>query len=334
MVTHLLMLPIEVWLRRRRKLCDAGGEAMKLRAGVVAVLTALTGVVGIAAPVQAEDLAVAISSPINGSTGPTDITVSGTSNADESAYRLVLVVNDEDRYATLQEDGSWQLENQQFNEGWNTLCAQVRSLDLIVTYASYCSAYRVLPGDLEFLITAPTERAVVAPTVTIEGYVNYESTIRVFVDGSGPTLLEGVTGSFVYDGGFIVDGPYTVTMLARDIYGRTATATVSFTVDATPPLTPNVTSPSPKKVIRTKEFTVSGTGEPLTYIEIRSQSGELTGRSSVMADGTWSYTFTENELGPYYTDVRTPFTFQVAAFDQFGNLSPTRSYSFPLRIAP
>ena len=46
---------------------------------------------------------------------------------------------------------------QHFDYGWNTLCAQIRNLDLNITYASYCSAYRVLPSDLELLITSPTE---------------------------------------------------------------------------------------------------------------------------------------------------------------------------------
>ena len=65
------------------------------------------------------------------------------------------------------------------------------------------------------------------------------------MNGSGPTLLEGVTGRFVYPGGYIPDGTYTTIIQATDIYGRTATASVTFTVDGTPPPRPTATSPSP-----------------------------------------------------------------------------------------
>ena len=307
---------------------------MRLRTGTIVLMSALISSLIGATPARAQDLSVTITSPANGSTGPSDISVTGTSNADPSAYRLVLVVNGEDRYGTLQDDGTWEMVYQQFDYGWNILCAQIRNLDLNVTYASYCSAYRVLPSDLELVITSPNDGAVVGPTVTIEGYVNYESTIKVYVDGSGPTLLQGVTGSFVYDGGYIADGTYTTTFEATDIYGRTATASVTFTVDATPPPTPAVTAPSPKRLITTREFTVTGTGEPSTHVEIRSVSGEVTGTTDVGADGTWVYTFTAHELAPYYTGRRTSFTFAVAGYDDVGNYSAASSYTYTLKIAP
>ena len=307
---------------------------MRLRIGTVVLMSALISAAAGVTPAQAEDLSVMITSPANGSTGPSDISITGTSNADPSAYRLVLVVNGEDRYGTLQADGTWEMVFQQFDYGWNTLCAQIRNLDLNVTYASYCSAYRVLPSDLELLITSPSDGATVSPTVTIDGYVNYESTIKVYVNGSGPTVLQGVTGNFIYDGGYTVDGTYTTTFEAADIYGRTATASVTFTVDATPPPTPTVTSPSPKRVITTKEFTATGTGEPLTHVEIRSASGEVTGTTDVSADGSWAYTFTAHELGAYYTGRRTSFTFAVAGYDDVSNYSDARSSTYTLKIAP
>jgi Bacterial Ig domain len=316
--------------------CDygMGGAAMRLRIGIVVLVSVLVYAVAGTTPAQAEDLTVTITSPANGSTGPSDISVTGTSNADPAAYRLVLVVNGEDRYGTLQLDGTFEMAYQQFDYGWNTLCAQIRNLDLNVTYASYCSAYRVLPSDLQLFITSPSDGVTVDPTVTISGYVNYESTIKVYVDGSGPTVLQGVTGSFVYDGGYIVDGTYTTTFEAMDIYGRTATASVTFTVDGTPPRTPTVTSPSPKRVITTKEFTVTGAGEPLTHVEIRNASGEVTGTTDVADDGTWAYTFTAHELGSYYTGRRTSFTFAVAGYDNAVNYSAVGSYTYTLKIAP
>jgi large repetitive protein len=306
---------------------------MRLRSGIVVLVSALVSALALATPAHAEELWVTITSPANGSTGPSDISVTGTSNADPSTYRLVLVVNGEDRYGTLQEDGTFEMVYQQFDYGWNTLCAQIRNLDLNITYASYCSAYRVLPSDLELLITSPSDGATVGPTVTIDGYVNHESTIKVFVNGSGPTILQGVTGNFVYDGGYIADGTYTTIFEATDIYGRTATASVTFTVDATPPPAPTVNSPAPKRTITTKEFTITGTGEPLTHVEIRSTSGEVTGITDVQADGTWAYTFTAHELAPYYTGRRTPFTFAVAGYDDLGNYSLPRSYTYTLKIA-
>lgn len=308
---------------------------MRLRTLLVVLVSTLVGVLAGAPPARAADLSVTITSPANGSTGPSEISVTGTSNADPWSYRLVLVVNGEDRYGTLRADGTWEMEYQQFNLGWNTLCAQIRNLDLNVTYAGYCSAYRVLPpDDLQLSIIWPYDGATVNPTVKIEGYVTYESNIRVYVDGSGPTLMQGVQGYFIYDGGYIADGTYTTVFEATDLYGRTATASVTFTVDATAPPTPVVTSPSPKRLITTKQFTVSGTGEPLTHVEIRSATGDLTGRTDIGADGTWSYTFTSHELSGYYTGQRTSFTFQVVGHDDAGNYSDPGVYTYTLRIAP
>ncbi|GAA4579402.1 hypothetical protein GCM10023176_57020 [Micromonospora coerulea] len=47
-----------------------------------------------------------ITSPANGSSRPSDISVTGTSNADPSACRLILVVNGEDRSGTLRGPGA------------------------------------------------------------------------------------------------------------------------------------------------------------------------------------------------------------------------------------
>jgi hypothetical protein len=307
---------------------------MRLRIGIIVLVSALISALAGATSVRAEDLFVTITSPANGSTGPSDISVTGTSNADPSAYRLVLVVNGEDRYGTLRTDGNWEMVYQKFDYGWNTLCAQIRNLDLNVTYASYCSAYRVLPSDLELVIISPSDGATVGPTDGVQGYVNYESTIKVWVDGSGPTIMEGVSGYFVYPGGYILDGTYTSIFEATDIYGRTATASVTFTVDGTPPPTPVVTSPSPKRVITTKQFTVTGTGEPLTHVALLTAAGDMTGSTDIGADGTWAYTFTDWELAPYYTGRRTSFTFGVAGYDDVANYSATGSYTYTLKIAP
>ncbi|WP_406038685.1 hypothetical protein OG799_26450 [Micromonospora sp. NBC_00898] len=68
---------------------------MRLRIGIAVLLSTLVGALVGPAPAQAEDLSVTITSPANGSTGPSDISVTGISNADPSAYRLILVVNGE-----------------------------------------------------------------------------------------------------------------------------------------------------------------------------------------------------------------------------------------------
>jgi hypothetical protein len=306
---------------------------MRLRIGIAILLSTLAGALVGAAPAQAEDLSVTITSPANGSTGPSDISVTGTSNADPMAYSLVLVVNGEVRQGTLQADGTWEMAHQQFDYGWNTLCAQIRDPYLTITYASYCSAYRVLPPPLELNITWPYDGAIVDPTVQITGYVSLESNIKVWVNGSGPSLLSGVSGSFVYPGGYIVDGTYTTVFEATDLYGRTATASVTFTVDGTAPQTPVVTSPSTKKVITTKTFTISGTGEPLTEVWIQPDSGQAA-TESIAADGTWTHTFGTYDLESYYTGRRTPFTFTVAGYDTAGNFSPTATYTYTLKIAP
>jgi len=307
---------------------------MKLRVVVMFLLSALAIALLGSAPAEAAEPVVTITSPANGSTGPSDISVTGTSDADPQAYRLVLVVNGEDRYGTLRADGTWEMQYQQFDDGWNTLCAQIRDLSLTITYSSYCTAYRVLPDPLQLSILSPVDGATVQPGVVIQGYVNVASTIKVYVDGSGPTVLSGVQGAFDYDGGYLADGTYTTRFDATDTYGRTASATVTFTVDGTAPAVPTVTAPSTKKVVTTKQLTVSGTADPGSQVEIRLENGELAGYVDVAADGTWSYTFTDRELGGYYTGRRSTFTFSVAAIDDVGNTSAARSYSYTLKIAP
>jgi len=61
---------------------------MRLRIGIVVLVSVLVYTVAGTTPAQAEDLTVTITSPANGSTGPRDISVTGTSNADPTAYRL------------------------------------------------------------------------------------------------------------------------------------------------------------------------------------------------------------------------------------------------------
>jgi hypothetical protein len=60
----------------------------------------------------------------------------------------------------------------------------------------------------------------------------------------------------------------------------------------------------------------------------------VTGRTDIGADGTWSYTFTDRELSPYYSGRRTSFTFQIAGYDNVGNYSAARSYTYTVKIAP
>ncbi len=303
---------------------------------IVAVLMSslLASLGGVQAAQAAEDVSVAIASPANGSTGPNDISVTGTASADPAEHRLVLVVNGEDRHGTLRADGTWEMQYQSFDFGWNTLCAQIRDLELRVTFASYCSSYRVLPEDLQLLITSPSDGQAVPAGTVMEGYVNLESTLRVWVDGSGPTRLDGVNGPFTYDGGFFVDGTYTVVIEASDRYGRTATAQTTFTVDATAPDVPTVTAPSSKKTVTTREFTVQGRGTPLTHVAVLDESGAPTGSTDVQVDGTWAYTFTSHELAPYYTGRRTAFTFGVQGFDDVGNQSMTGWHTYTVKIAP
>jgi hypothetical protein len=305
---------------------------MRLRIGIVVLLSALVSALPGAAPAQAADLSVTITSPANGSTGPSDISVTGTSNADPSAYRLVLEVNGEDRYGTLRADGSWEMVYQQFDYGWSTLCAQIRNLDLNVTYASYCSAYRVLPPPLELYIISPYDGALVDPTVTISGYVNY-------------VQHQGLCGRKRADSAERRHGRLRLRRrlhrrrhVQHDLRSdghlrRTATASVTFTVDGTPPSTPVVTSPSPKKIITTKSFTIAGTGEPLTHVRIQPESGQAA-TTDIGVDGTWAHTFGPYELESYYTGRRTPFTFTVAGYDNAGNFSPEASYTYTLKIAP
>jgi RHS repeat-associated protein len=132
------------------------------------------------------------------------------------------------------------------------------------------------------LITAPTDGAAVSdPThVTVVGTAFDDQTIvSVKVNGVTTAVAEDGSWSTVVDLGAAI--PATITAVATDSAGVTATASVS--VQTAMPPTVTLTSPAPGSLVDTRMMTVSGTCGTATTVTINGTSTPCTGGTYSLA---------------------------------------------------
>ncbi|WXG41878.1 MAG: Ig-like domain-containing protein [Candidatus Freyarchaeum deiterrae] len=177
------------------------------------------------------------------------------------------------------------------------------------------------------------------PTVTITSPSNGTlfNTSSVMVNWTGSDANSGIAyfevrideGSWTnvsaspsYTFTSVTNGTHTVDVVAFDLAGNNATASVSFNVDTIPP-TVTITSPTMGVLLNTSSVTVNWTGSDdtgISYYEVRNDS------SSWINMGTsTSYTFTSLSDGSH--------TVYVMAFDLAGN-NATTSVSFTVDTTP
>jgi hypothetical protein len=130
--------------------------------------------------------------------------------------------------------------------------------------------------------------------------------------------LDGVafascTSPKTYSG--LAEGPHAFDVRATDQAGNTdpTPAIRSWSVDVTAPATPTITSPPDGSTFGTGSFTVAGSAEPNSVVEIFDG---LTSKGTVSAtgSGTWSKPFTGVADGSH--------TYTATASDTAGNTSP------------
>ncbi|WP_028062906.1 Ig-like domain-containing protein [Solirubrobacter soli] len=161
-------------------------------------------------------------------------------------------------------------------------------------------------------IVSPSEGAQLNQTsVTISGTTEAPA-VKVF-DGAtelGDAVVQGNTWSF--DATSLAQGPHTVTAVARDAAGNTATsADRHFSVDTGPPAKPTIDVPV-ADFVNSGLITLGGSTEPGTTVTVSEGNTEF--QPVTAMGGTWAFTPPELSEGAH--------TFTAVAKDAAGNTSP------------
>jgi hypothetical protein len=174
-------------------------------------------------------------------------------------------------------------------------------------------------------VSSPAPGSVTSdPTPAVTGTAEPNTTVTVVIDGSVVgTTTAAADGSWTFTPPTALpDGLHTVGATATDRAGNVSvpSATVSFTVDTTPPAAPVITGPADGSTVGDNTPTVTGTAEPGAAIV-------------VVLDGT-TYTVTADATtGVWSIQVTTPladgpYTVTATATDIAGNISPVASSGF------
>jgi hypothetical protein len=136
------------------------------------------------------------------------------------------------------------------------------------------------------------------------------ATFECSLDGAA---FSSCTSPKTYTG--LAEGPHAFHVRATDQAGNTdpTPAIRSWTVDVTAPAAPAITSPPDGSTFNTGSFTVSGTAEPNSVVEI-FDGVTSKGTVSATGSGSWSKPFTGVADGSH--------TYTATATDTAGNTSP------------
>ncbi|ADO68124.1 adventurous gliding motility protein AgmC [Stigmatella aurantiaca] len=179
-------------------------------------------------------------------------------------------------------------------------------------------------------ITPPAAPVVTTPangsttndnTPTYSGTAEPGSAVNIIVDGTSVgTATANASGNWSFTPTTpLADGPHTVRATATDVAGNTSpsSSTNNFTVDATAPVAPVVTTPANGSITNDNTPTYSGTAEPGSTVNI-IVDGTSVGTATANASGNWSFT-------PTTPLADGPHTVRATATDAAGNTSPSSS---------
>ena len=175
---------------------------------------------------------------------------------------------------------------------------------------------------------APVFNAVASPNknnpLTVSGTAEAESTVRIYVDGSGTPATTVTAAGGVFSASLtLADGPHTISATATDAANHVSAVSTALavTVDTVAPAAPTVTvAPSSNNW----NFTVSGTAEANSTVKVFANSGPAlatvtaTGGAystqvSVTGDGTYSITVTGTDAAGNISPTSAPATVVVDA---------------------
>ncbi len=140
-------------------------------------------------------------------------------------------------------------------------------------------------------ISIPAASATVAQTSTFSGTSTALSTIRVYIDGTlrGTTISDG-SGNWVFSAPTLAGGAHSAYVIPIKLgIAGDPSSTRNFSVDATPPVAPVITTPSGNISTNNPTPTISGTAEANSTVSVLDGATVL-GTAPVNASGNWSFT--------------------------------------------
>lgn len=164
-------------------------------------------------------------------------------------------------------------------------------------------------------VTVPAANQTVAITSNFSGTSTPVSTIRIYIDGTyRDSVISDGTGAWTYTTAALPGGARTMYVIpVRLGIAGTPTATRNFTVDATPPLAPTISTPPGNLTTNNPTPTVSGSAEALSTITVYDGATQI-GTTTTSAGGAWSLTLPALSYGNHVITAK--------ATDTYGNVGP------------
>ena len=277
---------------------------------------------------------VHITSPTDGSSGYVGpVVVAGTASSPVSIVN-VQVDGDAGGWQTAFDDtGAWSVDVGTLPAGTHTICATV--LDRNYTEdAEDCVTYTVTIDPALLTIATPEQGATTGPAVTVTGECADGTTVLVSLDDTAGTSQPCIGGYYTQElPSPLASGTHAVrvSMLFGD--QEVTSLERAFTVDATAPATPTITSPATKKTITSPTLPLVGTAEPGSTVYVRAP-GTVDRETVTAIDGTWRITLDAaffDEAG-VVSGRRAQLDVVVSAGDAYGNVSAPRTYAYTVQL--
>lgn len=218
-----------------------------------------------------------------------DVPVSGTAVVPEGGWLEVHEVP-----VGVEADGTWSTVVA-LSPGADVypICANLFRADGLLADQS-CIHYQVTPPRVpDVWIWSPYDGQSVRPDVLVQGTVlGGSGTVDLYVDDvyvtAVPVAEDGTWGWVVPT---LTEGPHTVYVTAANDVGTAVSSTVTFVVDTVAPAAPRLDHRS--GTIRAFPYTVTGTGEPGSFVCAQIGEFDCVHDAIVGADGRWSITIEE-----------------------------------------
>lgn len=160
-------------------------------------------------------------------------------------------------------------------------------------------------------------------TISRPRYVNVAATDNVAV-ASVAVAVDGVVTSSAasspvfWDTRLTADGPHTVTILAYDAFGNSASTTRAETVNYAPPSPPVVASPAPNFATKVATINVTGTAEPGVSVQVMANNVDLD--TAAVVGGVW-------QVLPERLPTQGPVSLTAVAYEPRGFSGPSAAVS-------
>jgi len=182
------------------------------------------------------------------------------------------------------------------------------------------------------VVLTPANNSVTNDTTpVITGTAEANATVTLFLGSQQlGTTTASASGSWSFTPTTpLAEGPYDVSAVATNAVGNTSerSNTNRFTIDATPPAAPVITTPVNDSVLSNNRPVISGTAEPNSTVTV-TLNGNAVGTATTSATGSWSLT-------PATALADGPYTAVATATDVAGNTSsPSSSVRFVIDTTP